>query len=83
MLVLAMKNDMKWHAIMGHLKGPLIPAVPLPHDGSEDIHELAELFLGRPTEARRHLQAAVAGLPETSAWHHLASLYLTLADIRE
>jgi len=44
---------------------------------------MAELFLGRATEARKHLQAAVAGLSETSAWHHLASLYLTLADIRE
>ena len=43
---------------------------------------MAELFLGRPIEARQHLQAAVAGLPDSSAWHHLASLYLTLADIR-
>lgn len=43
---------------------------------------MADLFLGRPTEARKHLQAAVAGLADTSAWHHLASLYLTLANIR-
>ena len=43
---------------------------------------VAALFLGRPIEAREHLKAAVAGLAETSAWHHLASLYLTLAEMR-
>jgi hypothetical protein len=43
---------------------------------------MAALFLGRPAEARDHLKAAVAGLAETSAWHHLASLYLTLAEMR-
>lgn len=43
---------------------------------------MAALFLGRPAEAREQLQQAVAGLPETSAWHHLASLYLTLAEMR-
>ena len=43
---------------------------------------MAALFLGRPAEAREHLKAAVAGLSETSAWHHLASLYLTLALAR-
>ncbi len=43
---------------------------------------LCALFLGRPNEAKAHLQSAVAGLPETNAWHHLASLYLTLAGLR-
>jgi tetratricopeptide (TPR) repeat protein len=43
---------------------------------------MADVFLGRPTEARKHLQAAIAGLADSSAWHHLASLYLTLANIR-
>src|SRR5262249_13883399 len=43
---------------------------------------MAELFLGLPIEARQILQAAVAGLPDPRACHHLASLYLTLADIR-
>jgi len=43
---------------------------------------LAALFLGKPAEAKTHLQAAVANLPESSAWHHLASLYLTLAEMR-
>jgi len=42
---------------------------------------MASLFLGRPGAAE-HLRAAVAGLPETSAWHHLANLYLTLAELR-
>ena len=40
---------------------------------------MALLFLGRKAEAVGPLTAAVAALPETSAWHHLASLYLTLA----
>jgi tetratricopeptide (TPR) repeat protein len=43
---------------------------------------MAALFLGRATEAQAHLKSAVAGLSETSAWHHLASLYLTLAEMR-
>jgi len=43
---------------------------------------MAALFLGRPAEAREHLKAAVAGLADSSAWHHLASLYLTLAEMR-
>src|SRR5262249_18047416 len=42
---------------------------------------MANLCLGRPGAAE-HLRAAVAGLPETSAWHHLASLYLTLAELQ-
>jgi hypothetical protein len=43
---------------------------------------VAALFLGQPVEARKQLKAAVASLSETSAWHHLASLYLTLAEMR-
>ncbi len=43
---------------------------------------LADLFLGRPSDAKEHLKAAIGELPETSAWHHLASLYLTLAEMR-
>jgi hypothetical protein len=43
---------------------------------------MAALFLGRPAEAREHLTAAVTRVAETSAWHHLASLYLTLAEMR-
>jgi hypothetical protein len=41
---------------------------------------MALLFLGRPAEAREALLQAAAGLKETSAWHHLAQLYLTLAN---
>jgi hypothetical protein len=44
---------------------------------------MAALFLGRSPEAVPHLKAAVAGLPEASAWHHLASLYLTLAEMKK
>jgi hypothetical protein len=43
---------------------------------------MASLFLGRAAEARSALQQAVEQLPDTSAWHHLGHLYLTLADAR-
>ncbi len=43
---------------------------------------MAELFLGDASAAREHLIAAVGGLPESSAWHHLGRLYLTLAQER-
>jgi tetratricopeptide (TPR) repeat protein len=43
---------------------------------------MASLFLGQPAPAREALAQAVQKLPETSAWHHLASLYLTLATAR-
>jgi tetratricopeptide (TPR) repeat protein len=43
---------------------------------------MASLFLGRAAEAKTELAAAVAALPETGAWHHLASLYLSLAEMR-
>lgn len=41
---------------------------------------MAELFLDRPASAQESLQAAIAGLPEEGAWHHLGQLYLTLAQ---
>jgi tetratricopeptide (TPR) repeat protein len=40
---------------------------------------MAALFLGDAAAARESLDRAIALLPETSAWHHLASLYRTLA----
>jgi tetratricopeptide (TPR) repeat protein len=40
---------------------------------------MAALFLGRRKEAIGPLTKAVEMLPETSAWHHLGRLYLTLA----
>ena len=43
---------------------------------------MASLFLGRAAEARSALRQAVEQLPDTSAWHHLGHLYLTLADAR-
>jgi len=43
---------------------------------------MAALFLGRHEEAKASLSAAVSNLSEDSAWHHLASLYLTLAQMR-
>src|SRR5207248_2434981 len=43
---------------------------------------LADLFLDRPAQARESLNQAVAGLPDTNPWHHLAKLYLSLAELR-
>jgi hypothetical protein len=43
---------------------------------------MAALFLGRPADARTWLTRARTELPETSAWHHLACLYLALAEMR-
>ena len=43
---------------------------------------LAALFLGKPVEARAPLGQAVARLPEDNSWHHLARLYLALAEMR-
>lgn len=43
---------------------------------------MATLFQDHPSEARGYLKPAVAGLPESSAWHHLGRLYLALAEMR-
>lgn len=43
---------------------------------------MAALFLNQRAEARGSLRKAIAGLPEDDTWHHLASLYLALAEIR-
>ncbi len=40
---------------------------------------MAALFLNDKSEAYNYLTQAARQLPETSAWHHLARLYLTLA----
>lgn len=42
---------------------------------------MAALFTGERGLAKQHLSAAIAQLPENSAWHHLAQLYLTLAQL--
>jgi tetratricopeptide (TPR) repeat protein len=43
---------------------------------------LAALCLGQPVEARPLLRQAAEKLPESGAWHHLARLYLALAEMR-
>jgi hypothetical protein len=43
---------------------------------------MAALFLGQPAEARAPLGKAAAQLPDDGAWHHLARLYLALAEMR-
>ncbi len=43
---------------------------------------MAELFLGSGVSARGPLTQAVAKLPDSSAWHHLGRLYLTLSASR-
>ena len=42
---------------------------------------MSNLFLGKGAEARPLLTEAVAQLPEDDGWHHLARLYLTLAEM--
>jgi tetratricopeptide (TPR) repeat protein len=41
---------------------------------------MAGLFLGKVSEAKAALTAAVNQLPEAGAWHHLCRLYLALAQ---
>jgi hypothetical protein len=43
---------------------------------------MAELFLGNAKAARTALADIVQELPDASGWHHLARLYLTLAEMR-
>lgn len=43
---------------------------------------MADLFCGDAASARTSLAEVVKQLPETSAWHHLAKLYATLAESR-
>jgi hypothetical protein len=43
---------------------------------------MAALFLGESAAARTALAAAASALPEDGAWHHLARLYLALAEMR-
>lgn len=43
---------------------------------------MAALFLNQPAKARNLLTQAVAHLPDSSAWHHLGQLYLTLTESR-
>ncbi len=43
---------------------------------------MAALFLGHGEEASAPLGAAIAQLPDSSAWHHLAHLYRALAQSR-
>ncbi len=51
------------------------PAVPILFNRG-----MAALFLGQPGEARNSLREAAQQLPEQSGWHHLARLYLALAE---
>jgi hypothetical protein len=43
---------------------------------------MACLFLNRPSEAQAALSKVIAQLPESGAWHHLAHVYLALAEPR-
>lgn len=43
---------------------------------------MAALFLNQTAKARINLKKVIENLPESSGWHHLASLYLALAEIR-
>jgi uncharacterized protein HemY len=43
---------------------------------------MAALFVKDVAAAKQHLNAAIAQLPASSAWHHLGRLYLTLAELQ-
>jgi len=43
---------------------------------------MAALFTNKAAEARENLRKAIEQLPENDGWHHLASLYLALAEMR-
>jgi hypothetical protein len=43
---------------------------------------MAALFAGDVVAAKRHLTDVLVKLPTTTAWHHLARLYLILCDLR-
>lgn len=43
---------------------------------------MALLFSGQAKAARNGLESVIGDLPESSAWHHLARLYHTLAALR-
>jgi hypothetical protein len=43
---------------------------------------MSELFLGNAAEAVKHLRAVVTRIPESNPWHHLAAMYLELAEMR-
>ncbi len=52
------------------------------HAGVQFNIGMAALFTDRPADAKTPLQASVRQLPESSGWHHLARLYLALAEMR-
>jgi hypothetical protein len=72
------KAALAWHAgrpgeaLAAWQKLTLTPAVQFNRG-------MAELFIGDVAAASEHLGAAVARIPQSSAWHHLGKLYLTLA----
>ena len=43
---------------------------------------MAALFMNKPAQARENLRKAVANLKDSEPWHHLASLYLALAEMQ-
>lgn len=44
---------------------------------------MSSLFLGQAAQAQAILRKVVTMIPEADGWHHLASLYLALAEISE
>ena len=75
------KAALAWHqgktAEALNLWNQLEPAVPVLFNRG-----MAELFLGNSARARTLFNQVVGQLPEASAWHHLARLYMTLAQAR-
>lgn len=75
------RGAVAWHA--GHFED----ALKLWQSQKESLPVLfnrgtALLFLGRPAEARAPLLKAASGLADSNSWHHLAHLYLAMAQAR-
>lgn len=72
-----------WHAGRREEAAALWAKADANHVPSLFNRGMAALFLGKPAEAVAPLRQAVARLPESGSWHHLARLYLTLAEMRQ
>lgn len=88
------KADAEWQALLANEEAALAwhrgrheEAAGLWRDQPDSVpvhfnRGMAALFLGDSTRARAELSQAAARLPESSAWHHLARIYLALAETR-
>src|SRR5262249_31294649 len=69
-----------WHS--GHYEEAYAKWRQLPDSAPVCFNRgMGALFLDRADDAKIHLKQAIGLLPEDNAWHHLARLYLALAEM--